>query len=268
MLAGNPGHSLKSVEAVAAVTSAAEQRLDLLPERLALTLRKWVKAQAGEAYSFEPSRRSVQCRSAVGEGDGDEGQERKEPMAESRQSHASFAASDETPALPWGRKKGGKTPPLLGQTQAGLHNGHNGHNGLNGSRLPDPSHPFDPSANLAHANGHEMDRGDEAFQGGDSSKVRNFDGDDICGRDSFEFAIPTPTSGSDFQGSPELSVRASGDFYQQGRAEGGSDGRCEFPLFTLRPRNWNLIFLPPPPRTLSQYQAALEELSASARGAH
>ena len=221
LLTGNPGLSLRTVEAVSAVTSAAEQRLDLLPERLARTLRKWLKAQAGEAYSFDPSQSHSAGPGGRGGDEGEEGMEDEEP-AEARQSLASFAASDEAPALPWGRKKGGKTPPLLGQAHVGSHNGRS------------HAHPLahGPAARAHaphHANGHEMDRENEAFHGGDraAGKVRNFDGDDISGRDSLEFAIPTPTSGSsDFQGSPELSVRVSGDFYQQGRTEGGSDGRC------------------------------------------
>ena len=177
-----------------------------MPEKIARTLHKWIKAQANELYSFELPRRGHRTQSYASstyakDGDVMDAEPPGADLAESRESHAYAGADDETPAVPWGRKKGGKTPPLLAHA----------------------------SASAAHPNGHEMDREEEAYSGGRaSSKVRNFDGDDICGRDSLEFAIPTPTSGSDFQGSPEISIRASGDFYQQGQggvAVGGSDGR-------------------------------------------
>lgn len=212
-LAGNPGLTLSTVEAVASITTNVQSRIDIMPEKVATLLRRWMKMQANEMYSFVPARSPSAGRVSVSSG-----VESSLVWGTSSLNNASsgeacdmlgitdssaFPVTSESSAS-WTRKVKQRPMSAAGQARP---------------------------KRTGHPNGHEMDDENErpTFKLGDVGALRNFDGQDIIGSsDSLEFAIPTPMESSDFQGSLELSVRASGDFYQQPGASGvAADGRYE-----------------------------------------
>ena len=184
-LSGNPGLTLKSVEAIAAITTAVQSRLDLMPEQLGMTMRRWITMQTNEVHNFEPPKgeggsriRNVRARESWPSSGGD----------------LAWGATSSLDVLTGPEDEQGIADDVLRRSTEP---------DVDGWARSAAKRPLSAKGQLrpSHANGNEMDlinrrginRNNTNGKRGEMGTLKDFEGEDICGTgDSLEFAIPTP----------------------------------------------------------------------------